>query len=440
MNFKFSVVIFILLSLACSTQILHAKLVERSSKKIPNWIGITTEDKNKLYFSGSSTQDTFEKAKKIAVSDALTQIAESLDLTMSVNTSRIINNTEVYLQDQTSSKTTDVRILDTRIKDIYFEKYENEAKQSYNVHVRMEYSKKDYQKEKERLAKEYEGFKQNVINRSVKANTLIQSGNYQDALAELFEALKTIYTYGVLRSRESEILSNINKILASVDFQDSFVWSQNQSGITANIDVSFSNTKEKCKKFAFVLNTLNNFSIDTVYTNDSGIIEYQFKKVSFLKKSNYKLDFDIRKTYAMDNDFFKSYAFKEISHELNFLGNKRRVFLNLSADKSTHADISNLIKSSLVQNGFTTSDKDSNFILNVTVVSGQTVQNTIRDPLSADTQLYISNADVTAELLSSEDKTQINRISFEERGFGKTKEKSHSDLLQKIASSITNTL
>lgn len=438
MNFK-TISFLLIVFLACNTTVLQAKLVNKSSKKMPSWIGMTSEDKSKMYFSGSSTQDTFEKAKKFAVSDALTQIAESLDLTMSVNTTRLITETGVSLEDESSSKSRDVRILNATIKDIYFEEYEENGVHSYNVHVLMQYNKKDYQKEKDRLAKEYEGFKQNIANRYTKAKQLIQTNNCREALPELFESLKIIYNYGVSRNLESEILSVINQLLSYIDIRDSYSSSDKLSGIQAKFTVYFSNTKELCKNFSFIVNTLNNFSIDAVSTNDNGEIQYQFKKVAFLKKSNYKLDLDIKTTYNLDENFIKAYSFKEISKDLNFLGNKRRIIINISSNKS-NAELENIIKSNLIQNGFIVVTKDNDFILNTNISIVETTKSAIKDSSGSYSSLYITNANVTAELLSADDKIQINGTSFEERGFGKTESKSYSDLLQKISSSLMNNL
>ena len=169
---KFEVFIFIVMSLACNISLLQAKLVDKSSKKMPSWIGQNSEDKKKLYFSGSSTQETFDKARQFAINDALTQVIQSLDLTMSVNTNRIISDTGIYLDEKTKSKTRDVKLLDTKLKDIYFEKNENASKTFYTVHVLIEYNKKNYEEERTRLKKEYEELKQNLANRYKKAKKL----------------------------------------------------------------------------------------------------------------------------------------------------------------------------------------------------------------------------------------------------------------------------
>ena len=108
---KFVTILFIVLSLACNVSLLQAKLIEKSSKnilKIGNiflyWIGKNFEDKKNLYFSGSSTQSVFDKARQLAIGDALTQVTQSLDLTMSVNTQHIISDTGIFLDERTKTK------------------------------------------------------------------------------------------------------------------------------------------------------------------------------------------------------------------------------------------------------------------------------------------------------------------------------------------------
>ena len=96
-KFRFITILFIILGLACNVSLLQAKLIEKSSKKSPDWIGKNFEDKKNLYFSGSSTQSAFDKARQTAINDALTQVTQSLDLTMSVNTNRIISDTGIFL-------------------------------------------------------------------------------------------------------------------------------------------------------------------------------------------------------------------------------------------------------------------------------------------------------------------------------------------------------
>ncbi|MBQ3834360.1 MAG: hypothetical protein II816_02440, partial [Elusimicrobia bacterium] len=207
LKIKFFTVLLIIISLACNASVLQAKLVERSSKKMPTWIGKNSEDKKYLYFAGSAVDEKFDKARQLAINDALTQAVESLDLTMSVNTEKIITETGSFIDSRTKTKTSKVRVLNTKVKDVYFEKYNDGGKKSYTVHALVEYNKKDYEAEKARLAKEYEQLKQNLTNRYAKANEYISKNLYSDALPELFESLSLIYNYGINQTLEPEIVA-----------------------------------------------------------------------------------------------------------------------------------------------------------------------------------------------------------------------------------------
>lgn len=438
-NFKFFTILFTVLCLACNISILQAKLIERSSKKMPNWIGKNSEDKKKLYFAGSSTQENFDKARKMAVNDALAQVAESLDLTMSVNTDRIISDTGVFLEDRTRTRTREVRLLDAKIKDVYFEQYDNSGKISYTVHALVEYNKKDYEQEKARLAKEYEQLKQNLANRYTKANVLINDNSYFDALPELMEVLELIYNYGINQTLEPEVLSKINDILSKITFKNSFSSSENHSGIKTKVSACFLNSNDVCKNYVFTVKTLNDFSIETVHANETGEIDYTFNKVSYLKKSNYKLDLDLQTTFNLEDDFVKKYSFKQVTNELDFLGDNKKIILNVSANKMQE-NLIKVLSSYLVQNGFVIVKNDADYVLNLKFNFIETSQTEIKTLQSPDGTLFISNASVVAELVSVKTESQINGISSQERGFGKTINKSYSDLMQKVSASVINSL
>ena len=99
-KFRFVTILLIVLGLACNVSLLQAKLIEKSSRKMPSWVGKNIEEKKKLLFSGSSMQNSFDKARQMAINDALTQVIQSLDLTMSVNTNRIISDTGIFLDER----------------------------------------------------------------------------------------------------------------------------------------------------------------------------------------------------------------------------------------------------------------------------------------------------------------------------------------------------
>ncbi len=441
LKIKFYTILLIVLSLVCNASVLQAKLVERSSKKMPDWIGKNSEDKKSLYFAGSAVDEKFDTARKLAINDALTQAVESLDLAMSVNTEKIITETGSFIDSRTKTKTSKVRVLNTKVKDVYFEKYNDGGKKSYTVHALVEYNKKDYEEEKARLAKEYEQLRQNIINRHSKANDSIAKGLYSESLQELFEILRVIYNYGINQTLESEIVSKINDILSKVGFKNSFSSSENLSGIKADISAYFSgkNVTDVCKRYAFNVKTINNFSIETVYSDEDGKINYSFNKVSYLKKSNYKLELDLQTTFNLDEDFYNNYSFKTVSDELNFLGNKKKIKMNVVSNK-TGSDFSSTLRAYLIQNGFVIVKENADFILNVNFAFLESTKTELKSLYSADSDLFISSANITAELLSSDKNTQINSITSQEKGFGKTNNKSYTDLLQKSAVAIINSL
>ena len=438
-KFKIVTILLIVLGLACNVSLLQAKLIEKSSKKTPDWIGKNFEDKKKLYFSGSSTQFSFDKARQLAINDALTQVTQSLDLTMSVNTQHIISDTGIFLDERTKTKTREVRLLDTKIKDIYYEKYEENGKYHYSVHALVEYNKKDYDEEKARLAAEYAMLKQNVANRYTKAKHLIDSNNVLQALPELFEALKIIYIYGVNQTLEQEIVALINDILDDINFKNSFDISDNHSGIKADILAYFDKTNEVCSKYMFTLKSLNGFSIETISTDEEGKIDYSFNKVSFLKKSNYKLDLNLQATFNLDEDFVKNYSFRAVSDDLNFLGQKKKISLNISSNKNKN-ELIKILSTALVQNGFVVGNNNADYVLNLNFNFVEISKTELKKLQSEDSLLFISKANIVADLVASSNNTQINSVSTETRGFGKTENQSYFDLLQKISTFIINSL
>ena len=437
--FKLKFITILFLSLACNVSVLQAKLIEKSSRKTPDWIGKNFEEKKKMFFSGSSTQNTFDKARQLAINDALTQVTQSLDLTMSVNTNRIISDTGIFLDERTKSKTREVRLLDTKIKDIYYEKYEENGKYLYVVHALVEYNKKDYEEEKARLANEYAQLRQNIANRYTKAQQLINAGSMLKALPELFEALRIIYIYGINQTLEHEIVSVINDVLDDISFNNSFSITEDHSGIKASVFAYFDKTNDVCSKYVFTLKSLNGFSIETIYADEEGKIDYSFNRVSYLKKSNYKLDLDLQSTFNLDDDFFKNYSFRTVSDDLNFLGDKKKIVLKISANKNKD-ELIKVLSTSLIQNGFVIVKEKSDYILDLNFNFVETAKTELKRLQSADTLLFISKANIIAELISTDNKTQINSISSEARGFGKTENQSYFDLLQKVSTTVINSL
>ena len=70
----------------------------------------------------------------------------------------------------------------------------------------------------------------------------------------------------------------------------------------------------------------------------------------------------------------------------------------------------------------------------------ETAKTELKRLQSSDTVLFISKASIIADLVVADNKTQINSVSTEARGFGKTENQSYFDLLQKVSTTIINSL
>ena len=259
------------------------------------------------------------------------------------------------------------------------------------------------------------------------------------ALPELFESLKIIYIYGVNQTLEHEIVAVINDILDDISFNNSFSVAEEHSGIKANITAYFDKTSEVCSKYVFTLKSLNGFSIETISSNEEGKIDYSFNKVSYLKKSNYKLELDLKATFNLDQDFLKNYSFRSVSDDLNFLGNKKKISLNISTNKNKD-ELIKILSASLIQNGFVVVNNKADYILNLNFNFVEIAKTELKKLQSEDTLLFISKANIIADLVSADNNTQINSISSQARGFGKTEKQSYFDLFQKISTTVINSL
>ena len=98
------------------------------------------------------------------------------------------------------------------------------------------------------------------------------------------------------------------------------------------------------------------------------------------------------------------------------------------------------ITANLVQNGFVVVEKNADYILDIKFNFIDSNKTEVKNLQSSDTTLFISNANVVAELLSFDTKTQISSFSGQEKGFGKTQIKSYYDLIQKVSATITDSL
>ena len=112
--------------------------------------------------------------------------------------------------------------------------------------------------------------------------------------------------------------------------------------------------------------------------------------------------------------------------------------LNVTSNKNKD-DLIKVITANLVQNGFVVVKKDADYILDFKFDFIGSSKAELKD-IQSDTTLFVSNANIVAELISCKANTQINSFYGQEKGFGKTKIKSYYDLIQRVSSITINSL
>ena len=157
-----------------------------------------------------------------------------------------------------------------------------------------------------------------------------------------------------------------------------------------------------------------------------------------MKKLSYKLEFDLKATFNLNDDFYNNYSFRTVSDELNFLGDKKKIVLNVTSNKHKD-DLIKAITANLVQNGFVVVKKDADYILDFKCDFLGLNKTEVKDMQTSE-PLFISNANIVAELISCKAKAQINSFCGQEKGFGKTKIKSYYDLIQRVSTLVINSL
>jgi len=130
--------------------------VEASQKKVPSWITEIPEDENYYYYVGTSKDAaSFDKGKKGALADALSQVVATIGI--KVTTSSTVEEKYFAEQYETTLQSElftegKARLQDAELKEIYYEKYENpDGSAFFRVWVLLKYGKEDVRQEQARL-------------------------------------------------------------------------------------------------------------------------------------------------------------------------------------------------------------------------------------------------------------------------------------------------
>jgi len=132
------------------------KLVVASRSKVPSWVTKIPEEKNYLYFIGTSGDvPTFDQGKKEAVNDALSQVVSAIGVKVTATSTY----EEKYFAEQYTTEISSellsegkARVQDAEIKEVYYEQYERkDGSKFFRVWVLLKYSREDIKTEQRRL-------------------------------------------------------------------------------------------------------------------------------------------------------------------------------------------------------------------------------------------------------------------------------------------------
>ena len=152
--------LFALLSFGCATTAQKKpdtlKLVYRSSQDQPSWISIIPEQRDYLFFVGtSSDSESFDSGKQDAVSDALAQVVAAIGISVS---SFLTVEERFFAEEYTAIVSRDLlssgraRLQDAEIIEVYHEEYERKnGSHFFRVWVLLKYSKEEIRGEQKRI-------------------------------------------------------------------------------------------------------------------------------------------------------------------------------------------------------------------------------------------------------------------------------------------------
>jgi len=190
-------------------------LVEASQKKVPSWITEIPEDEDYYYYVGTSKDvSSFDKGKKSALADALSQVVATIGI--KVTTSSTVEEkyfAEQYETTLQSELFTEGRakLQDAELKEIYYEKYEGpDGSAFFRVWVLVKYGKEDIRREQARL-EEILKLKYSEVK------GLEEKARQQEKNGELFKAVDSYINASIasLKIDDGDVFFDRNLVKAS---------------------------------------------------------------------------------------------------------------------------------------------------------------------------------------------------------------------------------
>jgi hypothetical protein len=131
-------------------------LVQSSARKMPKWVTDIPEEREYLYFVGTSGDaESYDRGKREAVEDAVSQVVKTIGVRVtSTSTYEERYFAEQYETSISSELVTEGRakLQDAEIREIYFEKYARpDGTGFFRVWALLQYGRKEIAREQERL-------------------------------------------------------------------------------------------------------------------------------------------------------------------------------------------------------------------------------------------------------------------------------------------------
>jgi hypothetical protein len=131
--------------------------VYASHKKIPSWISTIPEDREYLYYVGTSTDaENFDSGKKVAIGDALSQVVATIGIRA---TSTASYEERYFAEEYTTTIESELltegkaKLQDAEINEIYHEQWNRpDGSSFFRVWLLLKYSREEIAREQERLA------------------------------------------------------------------------------------------------------------------------------------------------------------------------------------------------------------------------------------------------------------------------------------------------
>jgi hypothetical protein len=171
-------------------------LVQSSARKIPQWVTDIPEEREYLYFVGTSGDaDSYDRGKKEAIEDAISQVVR----TIGARVTSTATYEERYFAEQyettiSSELVTEgkAKLQDAEIKEIYFEKYAKpDGTGFFRVWALLKYGKKEIAREQERLKSILQAMYGEVSALESKAEEYAAALRIADAVASRLQAAFT---------------------------------------------------------------------------------------------------------------------------------------------------------------------------------------------------------------------------------------------------------